>query len=92
VRAAASVAAGGALVVANLSLIRAIVSRLIARSRRTAQGIGLVVLKLVATIVIVAAIFSGLPIQPVPFSVGVSMLLVSVVLDVCVLGSPIAPN
>lgn len=87
-----SVAAGGVLVIVNLSLIRAIVSRLIARSRRTGQGVGLVILKLAVTVLVAAAMFSGLPIEPVPFSVGVSMLLVSVLLDVCVLGEPVAPN
>jgi hypothetical protein len=90
--AALSVVVGGAVVAGNLSLIRAIVSRLIARSRRTGQGVALVVMKLALTILLVGAAFSGLSIEPVPFSIGVSTLLVAVIIDVCFLGTPVAPD
>lgn len=88
-RAGLSLAGGGLLVVANLGLIRAIVSRLITRSADTKRGVGLVVLKLLAMVAVVAAAFSGLPIDAAPFSIGVSTLLIAMVLDACWLGEPV---
>lgn len=90
--AAWSVAAGGALATGNLHLIRATVSRLIAGTRKTAQGVGLVVLKLGLMIALVAGAFYRLPVEPAPFAAGVSMLLVAVLLDACVLGAPLPEN
>jgi len=85
-----SALAGGGLAVGNLHLIRATVSRLIAPTRRTAQGVGLVVLKLFVMIALVAGAFSSVPLEPVPFAAGVSMLVVAVLLDACLLGTPIS--
>jgi hypothetical protein len=90
--AAMSLMAGGLLVVGNLHLIRAIVSRLITRSPAAARGIGLVVLKLVVMVALVAAAFSRLPIEPVSFSAGVSVLVIAVVVDACFLGAPLGPT
>jgi len=87
-----SAAAGGALATGNLHLIRATVSRLTARSRRTARGVGLVVVKLALMVALVAAAFQRLPVEPGPFAGGFSMLLVAVLLDACVLGTPLAEN
>ena len=87
-----SAAAGGLLAAGNLHLIRATVSRLIARTRKTAQGVGLVVLKLVLVVAVVAGAFSKLPIEPGPFAAGVSMLLVALLLDACVLGTPVSES
>lgn len=87
-----SAAAGGALATGNLHLIRATVSRLIARSRKTVQGVGLVVVKLGLVVALVAAAFQRLPVEPGPFAGGLSMLLVAVLLDACVLGTPLAEN
>lgn len=84
-----SAAAGGALATGNLHLIRATVSRLIARTRKTAQGVGLVVLKLVLMVALIAGAFYRLPVEPGPFAAGVSMLLLAIVLDACVLGTPL---
>lgn len=90
--AAWSAAAGGALATGNLHLIRATVSRLIARTRKTAQGVGLVVLKLALVVALVAGAFLRLPVEPVPFAGGLSMLLVAVLLDACVLGAPLVED
>ena len=87
-----SMAAGGALATGNLHLIRATVSRLIARTRRTAQGVGLVALKMGLMIALVAGAFQRLPLEPGPFAAGISMLLLAVVLDACVLGTPLQQN
>ena len=88
--AAWSMAAGGVLATGNLHLIRATVSRLIARTGKTAQGVGLVVLKLGLMVALVAGAFHRFPVEPVPFAAGLSMLLVAVLLDACVLGTPLA--
>jgi hypothetical protein len=88
--AAWSALAGGALAVGNLHLIRATVSRLIAGTRRTAQGVGLVVLKLVLMVALVAGAFSRAPLEPAPFAAGVSMLVVAILLDACLLGTPLS--
>jgi hypothetical protein len=88
--AAWSALAGGALAVGNLHLIRATVSRLIARTGKTAQGVGLVVIKLVLMVALVAGAFYRLPVEPGAFAAGVSMLLVAMVLDACVLGTPLS--
>ena len=85
-----SAAAGGALATGNLHLIRATVSRLIARTGKTAQGVGLVVLKLGLMVVLVAGAFHRFPVEPVAFAAGLSMLLVALLLDACVLGAPLA--
>jgi hypothetical protein len=85
-----SAAAGGALATGNLHLIRATVSRLIARTGKTAQGVGLVVIKLVLMVALVAGAFYRLPVEPGAFAAGVSMLLVAMVLDACVLGTPLS--
>lgn len=85
-----SAAAGGALATGNLHLIRATVSRLIARAGKTAPGVGLVVLKLGLMVALVAGAFHRLPVEPVPFAAGLSMLLVAVLLDACVFGTPLA--
>jgi hypothetical protein len=90
--AAWSTVAGGALATGNLHLIRATVSRLIARTHRAAQGVGLVVLKLVLMVALVAGAFSRLPLEPAPFAAGVSMLLVAILLDACVLGTPLSES
>jgi hypothetical protein len=84
-----SMAAGGVLAIGNLHLIRATVSRLIARTRRTAQGVGLVALKMGLMIAFIAGAFQRLPLEPGPVAAGVSMLLVAVMLDACVLGTPL---
>jgi hypothetical protein len=88
--AALSAAAGGGLATGNLHLIRATVSRLIARTGKTAQGVGLVVLKLGLMVVLVAGAFHRFPVEPVAFAAGLSMLLVALLLDACVLGAPLA--
>jgi hypothetical protein len=87
-----SAAAGGVLATGNLHLIRATVSRLIARTRKTAQGVGLVVVKLALMVALLGGAFFRLPVEPGPFAGGLSMLLVAVLLDACVLGAPAAEH
>ena len=87
--AAASAALGGLVVVVNLHLIRAAVSRLIAAPRRPAIGVVAVFAKLILVVSLTAAAFSRLPLHPMPFALGVSVLLVAVLLEALVLGSPV---
>ena len=88
-RTAASALAGGGVAMANLYLIRAAVSRLIAAPRRPLVGVLAVVGKLSLGVALVAAAFSRLPIEPMPFALGVTVLLAAVLLETLVLGSPI---
>ena len=88
-RAALSALGGGLVAVANLYLIRTAVSRLIAAPRRPAVGVGAVLIKLVLGVGMIAAAFARLPIEPVPFALGVSVLLAAVLIEALLLGSPI---
>ena len=74
---------------ANLYLIRAAVSRLIAAPRRPLAGVLAVLGKLTLGVALVAAAFSRLPIEPMPFALGVTVLLGAVLLETLVLGAPI---
>lgn len=88
-RTASSAFAGGAVAIANLYLIRAAVSRLIAAPRRPLVGVLAVLGKLLLGVALVVAAFSRLPIEPIPFALGVTVLLGAVLLETLVLGSPI---
>jgi hypothetical protein len=88
-RTAASALGGGVVAMANLYLIRAAVSRLIAAPRRPLAGVLAVLGKLTLGVALVAAAFSRLPIEPMPFALGVTVLLGAVLLETLVLGSPI---
>ena len=86
---AASAALGGLVAVVNLHLIRAAVSRLIARPRRPAVGVMAIFAKLVLIVSLTAAAFSRLPLEPMPFALGASVLLAAVLLETLLLGTPI---
>ena len=88
-RAALSALGGGLVAVANLYLIRTAVSRLIAAPQRPAVGVGAVLIKLVLGVGMIAAAFARLPIEPVPFALGISVLLAAVLIEALLLGSPI---
>ncbi len=89
-RTAASALGGGAVAMANLYLIRAAVSRLIAAPRRPWAGVLAVLGKLTLGVGLVAAAFSRLPIEPMAFALGVTVLLGAVLLEALVLAPPIA--
>jgi hypothetical protein len=88
-RAGLSALGGGLVAVANLYLIRTAVSRLIAAPRRPLVGVAAVLIKLVLGVGLVAAAFARLPVDPLPFALGVSVLLAAVLIEALVLGSPI---
>jgi hypothetical protein len=89
---APSVAAGGAVMLANFHLIRMLVSLLMARgSGRWAQASGLVLLtlKLLLGLVLVAGVLYQFPVEPMSFAAGASMLLVACVLEAAWFGEPV---
>jgi hypothetical protein len=88
-RAASSALGGGLVAVANLYLIRTAVSRLIATPHRPAVGVGAVLIKLVLSMGMIAAAFARLPIEPIPFALGVSVLFAAVLVEALLLGSPV---
>jgi len=89
IAAAASATAGGVVAVVNLYLLRTAVSRLIAAPRRPLVGVIAVLAKLVLVVSLVAAAFSRLPVDPLPFALGISVLLAAVLFEALFLGSPI---
>jgi hypothetical protein len=88
---ATSALAGGAFSIANLHLIRVLVSRLLAPGadgRRTATLLGTKFLLLLA---LLAIALKRLPIDAGSFGIGAGMLLVAIVLDAVLLGTPVPP-
>ena len=86
-----SVLVGGAVMVANYHLIRMLVSRLIGADQSTGKAAVALVAKLVLMIVLVAGVLYRFPIAPGSFAVGATSLLVAVLLEACLLGTPVAP-
>jgi hypothetical protein len=85
----ASLVFGAGLAVANLHLIRMVVSRLVtpdAAGQRTAP---VVATKFLLLLTLVALSLKGLPVDGASFLVGVSTLFVAIVLQGLVLGQPL---
>ena len=89
VGAAASATLGGIVAALNLHLLRAAVSRLIAAPRRPAVGVAAAFAKLILIVLLTAAAFSQLPLEPIPFALGISVLLAAVLLETLLLGTPV---
>ncbi len=83
---------GAAFMLANFHLIRLLVSRLIAAEGSPAVAAGLLTLKVVLVLALLAGLFFRLPIAPMSFAFGASLLLVAAVLDATWLGEPIADD
>ena len=86
-----SVLLGGGVMIANYHLIRMLVSRLIGADRSTGKAALAVVAKMVLMITLVAAVLYRFPVAPGSFAVGATSLLVAMLLEACVLGTPVGP-
>ncbi len=83
---APDLALGAGVMLANFSLIRMLVSRLITpRANKAATSI-LVLAKFGLLLVLVAGVFLQLPIEPMSFAAGATLLLVACVLEAAFLG------
>ncbi|MFQ5477701.1 MAG: hypothetical protein ACE5E4_03705 [Candidatus Binatia bacterium] len=74
---------------ANFHLIRLLVSRLIRGGTSRAWSLVLFTLKLLLGIGLVAGTLYQLPVEPLSFAVGATMLLVAALLDATLLGEPV---
>ena len=86
-----SIAAGGAVMLANYHLIRMLVSQLIRPQAGKAGVVFLFVCKFALFFALVAGAFYRLPIEPRSFAVGATGLLVAAVLEATILGDPLKP-
>ena len=84
-----SLVLGGAFMLADLHLIRMLVSRLIAPGMSQGWTVLLLVTKFLFVIVLIAAVMYQFPVEPMSFAAGASVLLVVIVLDASVFGSPV---
>ena len=87
-----SVVLGGAFMVGNFHLIRTLISLLMrsgsGRSARVWAGV-LLTLKLLLSVLLVAAVIYQFPVASLSFAFGASMLLVAAVLEAALLGEPL---
>ena len=88
---APSVLVGGAFMLLNYRLIITLVSRLIAPGGGAYSALGVLVLKLALMGVLLAGVLYQVPVEPMSFALGASMLPVAAVLDAAVLGTPVPP-
>lgn len=86
-----SVALGGAVIIANYHLIRMLVSRLIGADQSTGKAAVALVAKMVLMIALVAGVLYRFPIAPGSFALGATSLLVAMLLEACVFGTPVSP-
>lgn len=90
-RAAASLAAGGAFMLADFHLIRILVSRLMARRGSRGLTFALLTLKFLLIFVLAAGVLYRFPVAPMWFACGASLLLAAIVAEAAWLGDPVAP-
>lgn len=88
---AASVLGGGVFMLINLHLIRVLVSRVMGPGASPALSVFLLVLKFALGLTLVAAVFYQLPVEPMSFALGTSLLLVAAVIEASVTGDPVPP-
>ncbi|RMF19966.1 MAG: hypothetical protein D6760_12495 [Deltaproteobacteria bacterium] len=84
-----SVVAGGAFMTADFHLIRLLVSRLMAPERSRTAALALLTAKVVLVLLLLAGLFVRLPIEPLSFALGATLLPVAAVLDAVWLGDPV---
>lgn len=87
-----SVAAGGAVMLANYHLIRMLVSQLIRPRLGKAGVVFLFASKFALFFALVAGAFYRLPIEPRSFAVGATQLLVAAVIEASIMGEPLDEN
>jgi len=87
-----SILLGGAFMLADFHLIRLLVSRLIAPGMSQGWTVLLLTAKFLFGIVLIAGVMYQLPVEPLSFAAGASVLLVAIVLDASVFGSPVEPG
>jgi hypothetical protein len=83
------VALGGTFMLGNFHLIRLLVSRLMTAEPEQgarAWAMVLLTLKLLLSVLLVAAVIYQFPVAPLSFAIGASMLLVAAVLEATLLG------
>lgn len=86
---AASVLAGGAFSIANLRLIRVLVSRLITPDAAGPRLSSVVTTKLLLLLAVLAVALRRLPIDAAWFLIGSGTLLIAIVVDAVWLGQPV---
>ncbi|MFT4571465.1 MAG: hypothetical protein ACI8TX_000908 [Hyphomicrobiaceae bacterium] len=84
-----SVAIGAGVMVANFSLIRMLVSRLITPRASKAATLFLVIAKFGLVLGLVAGVFLQFPVEPLSFATGATLLLVACVVEAALLGRPV---
>lgn len=87
-----SIAAGGAVMLANYHLIRMLVSQLIRPRLGKAGVVFLFASKFAFFFALVAGAFYRLPIEPRSFAVGATQLLVAAVIEASIMGEPLDEN
>lgn len=87
-----SLLAGSGFMVLNFHLLRMLVSLLI--SPDSSKGVVAVVLslKLILFVMLIAAVFYSMPIEPMSFALGVTLFLVAIVVDSTLLGRPVVTS
>lgn len=82
---------GAAVMVADFSLIRLLVSRLIRPLGNKAVTLFLILAKFALLVLLVVAVFRQFPIEPLSFAAGATLLLVACVIEAALLGTPVDP-
>ena len=85
----ASIACGGAFMLANFYLIRLLVYRLIKPGVSRALTMALLAAKFLLIIALVGGVMYQWPVEPLSFALGASVLLVAALVDATVLGEPV---
>ena len=82
---------GGAFMLANLYLIRMLVSRLIRPGAGRGSTVFLLVSKFFLVLLLLAGVLYQFPVDPLSFAAGATTLVVAAVLEAVWLGSPAPP-
>ncbi len=85
-----SILAGGLFMTLDFHLIRLLVSRLMAPQRSRTAALALLTAKVVLVLLLLAGLFLRLPIEPLSFALGATLLPAAAVLDAVWLGEPVA--
>lgn len=84
-------AAGGAFMLVDFALIRLLVSRVIRPGGSRAMALVLMIVKVMVFVGLLAVVVLQLPVEPLSFAAGASMLPVAFVLEAVWLGDPVGP-
>jgi hypothetical protein len=87
----ASAAAGGAFMLADFALIRLLVSRVIRPGGSRALAFVALIVKVMLFVGLLAVVALQLPVEPLSFAAGASMLPAAFVLEAIWLGDPVGP-